>query len=239
MPPGMTTNASDTIMKWCSREKKVRCSKAWVTNGFTSCSNGQLDVDADGAAQARGIDGVRAFVRRLHQAGAAAGEDVAAHRGEFGGELFHAFVRRRAGLEARGTEDGHAVVLPRGAAQAGEIVDDFPQSADGALEERDGGVLVAEFDDVGLSEGWMVVLMLWLGRVSARSTASERACSGKTLMCSKRARLRVGRGGVEHARPAHIAPARAEAELDRLVVRVEKDRERVAGDALAVARPSR
>lgn len=40
IPPGTTTNASDTSTKWCSRVKKVPCSKACSTNAFTSCSNG-------------------------------------------------------------------------------------------------------------------------------------------------------------------------------------------------------
>src|SRR4051812_7718171 len=38
---------------------------------------------------------------------------------------------------------------------------------------------------------------------------------------------------VENRDPAHVAWARAEAELDGLVMRVEKDRERVANDPLA------
>ena len=41
IPPGTTTKASETSTKWCSREKNVRCSKAWPTNGLTSCSNGR------------------------------------------------------------------------------------------------------------------------------------------------------------------------------------------------------
>ena len=40
MPPGVTMKASDTSTKWCSRVKNVLCSNAWVTNAFTSCSNG-------------------------------------------------------------------------------------------------------------------------------------------------------------------------------------------------------
>ena len=121
----------------------------------------QLDVDADGAAQSRGIGGVRAFVRRLHEAGAAAGEDVAAHAGELRGELLHAFVGGRAGLEARGAEDGHAIVLPRGAAQAGEVVDDFPQSADGAFEDA---TVASSSLSLTMSVCPKVgVLMLWLG----------------------------------------------------------------------------
>ncbi len=114
---------------------------------------GQLDIDADRAVQSAGIGRVRALVRRPHEAGAAAGEDVAIHARERGCEFLHALIRGRAGLDARGTEDGHAVVLSRGAAEAREVVDDFPQAGDGAFEQRDGGVLVAEFDDVGLSEG--------------------------------------------------------------------------------------
>ena len=106
---------------------------------------------------------MRAFVRRLHQAGTAAGEDVAAHAGQFRREFLHAFVGRCAGLKARGAEDGHAIVLSRGAAETGEVVDDFPQSADGAFEERDRGVFVAEFDDVGLSESWSWSFMFVVG----------------------------------------------------------------------------
>ena len=48
---------------------------------------------------------MRALIRGLHEAGAAAGEDVATHTGEFRREFFHAFIRRCAGLETRGTED--------------------------------------------------------------------------------------------------------------------------------------
>ena len=39
------------------------------------------------------------------------------------------------------------------APEARELVDDLPQAADGALEQAHRRVLVAEVDDVGLSEG--------------------------------------------------------------------------------------
>ena len=182
MPPGVTTNASDMIMKWCSREKNVRCSKACVTNGFTSCSKGSSMLMPTERRSPVGIGGVRAFVGRLHQAGTAAGEDVAAHPGQLRGELLHAFVRGRAGLEARGAEDGHAIVLPRGAAQAGEVVDDLPQSADGAFEDADGGVFVAEFDDVGLAEGWGFAWLDELSREKRRSAARAATASFDDLL---------------------------------------------------------
>ena len=52
MPPGVTTNASDMIMKWCSREKKVRCVERLRDERIHLLLERQLDVDADGAAQA-------------------------------------------------------------------------------------------------------------------------------------------------------------------------------------------
>ena len=44
----------------------------------------------------------------------------------------------------------------------------------------------------------------------------------------------AGNGGVEHASPARVAPARAEAEVDHLVVRVQENCKSLAGDAFAV-----
>ena len=78
MPPGTTTKASETSTKWCSREKNVRCSKTWPTNGLTSCSNGELDADADGRSLGVRTGHAGPLVRRLHEPGAAAGDDVAA-----------------------------------------------------------------------------------------------------------------------------------------------------------------
>ena len=80
----------------------------------------------DGAAQALGIDRVRAFVGRLHQAGAAATEDVAAHRRQLCSQLLHAPIGVRARFEPGRTEDGYAIVMAGRAAKARQLIDDIP-----------------------------------------------------------------------------------------------------------------
>ena len=58
--------------------------------------------------------------------------------------FFTPLISKRAGLEASGAEDGDAIVLAGRAAKAREVIDDLPQTGDGAFEDRDGGVFVAE-----------------------------------------------------------------------------------------------
>jgi hypothetical protein len=68
---------------------------------------GQIDADSDGpGASGRPGD---AFVRRLHQSGAAARDDVATHRRQRGGRSPGLVVAKRAGLRPRRAEDGHAI----------------------------------------------------------------------------------------------------------------------------------
>ena len=124
-----------------------------MTNGFTSCSNGSSMLMPTERRRPSGSTECAPSFAACMRPGPPPVRMSQPIAGQLRGELFHALVGGRARLEARGAEDGHAIVLARGAAQAGEVVDDFPQAGDGAFEERDGGVFVAEFDDVGLSEG--------------------------------------------------------------------------------------
>ena len=87
IPPGTTTNASETRTKWWSREKNVRCSKAWVTNGLTSCSKGKSTRMPTEARSGSDPGHPSPLVRRLHQPGPAAGDDVAAEARQLGGEV--------------------------------------------------------------------------------------------------------------------------------------------------------
>src|SRR5262245_11167290 len=68
----------------------------------------QLDADADRACRP---SSVRSFVGRLHQARAAASDDVTAERGKGGGGTLHLVVNERAGLRASRSEDRHAIAF--------------------------------------------------------------------------------------------------------------------------------
>ena len=64
----------------------MRCSKTWPTNGLTSCSKGsstRMPMEArSGPPRPAGP-----LVRRLHQPGAAAGDDVAAQPRQLRGQV--------------------------------------------------------------------------------------------------------------------------------------------------------
>src|SRR5687768_6208243 len=133
----------------------------------------QLDIDADRAAAPFRIGGVRAFIRCLHETRATAGEDVATHSSELGGELFHTFVSNGAGLEPRRAEDGNTIVLSCGATEAGEIVDDLPQTSDRMLQHNDGRVFIAQLNDVRLTKGLVRL---------AHGVSSSSSCSSLVLV---------------------------------------------------------
>ena len=89
----------------------------------------QLDTDAD---RARRAGCCRAFVGRLHQPGAAAGHDVAAHRRQTPPP--RASLRRRRtvpGLRAGRAENRHAIPVALRGAEPGEVVHDLPQIENG------------------------------------------------------------------------------------------------------------
>ena len=60
-----------------------------------------------------------AFVGRLHQPGAAAGDDVAAHSGERCSHTPGLVVAERPGLDASRAEDGHAIAFATRRGRAG------------------------------------------------------------------------------------------------------------------------
>ena len=113
---------------------------------------------------------MRAFIRSLHKAWAAAADDVATHLCQFGGELLHSLICRRGGLEACRAEDRHAIILARGAPEARQLVDDFPETGHCAFEKFDGRIFVTEANDVGLSERFFLAhVVVGFDGSSARS----------------------------------------------------------------------
>ena len=124
---GTTTKASEAITKWCSRVKNVSCSKACSTKGLTSCSNGRSTrMPTDPVAPARR----RALVGGLHESGATARHDVAAHRRERGRRALHLLVDERAGLGACRSEDRDAIAVSLRRPKLRERVHDLPQVED-------------------------------------------------------------------------------------------------------------
>jgi hypothetical protein len=113
----------------------------------------QLDADTDRAFMRLGFDRVSPFVGRLHKAGTAATDYVATHLRQLSGEFLNFVISRGAGLEARGAEDGHAVILSGRAAKTRQLVNDFPETGHCTFEKRNSRVFVAEANDVGLPEG--------------------------------------------------------------------------------------
>ena len=88
---------------------------------------------------------------------------------KFGRELLHLIVNDRTGLEAYRAEDGHAIVLARGAAETRQLINDLPQTGHCAFEEFDGRVFVAKTNDVGLSKRWFLLAHVVVGGVGQLS----------------------------------------------------------------------
>ena len=91
------------------------------------------------------------------------------------------------GLQASGTENCHAIILPRRASKTRQFIDDFPEAGHRAFEKCDSGILVTQFNNIGLSKtwSWVVHAVIELLLSSACNTTIERGCKGKLLMCSK------------------------------------------------------
>ncbi len=85
-----------------------------------------------------------ALVGGLHEAGAAAGQDLAAHLCQGGAESPDLVVDVCAGFGTRGAEDGDTEGVSLGRLDAGEVVHDFPQTEDGVHEDLLDGLLVGE-----------------------------------------------------------------------------------------------
>jgi hypothetical protein len=113
---------------------------------------GQGDADPDRPLPLLHVRRGRAFVGSLHQAGAPAGHDVAAHSRERSREPYDLIVGRRALLDPGGAEDRDPVVRALRTAQARELADDLPQALHRRLDQRGGVVLVADQDGVGRAE---------------------------------------------------------------------------------------
>ncbi len=101
----------------------------------------QLDADANRPGRAGFL---RAFVGRLHQAGAAARHDVAAHRGKRRGRALHFVVHVGAGLRAGRTEDRNAVPLAFRRPEPRQVVHDLPEIQHGRAENLLDRLLVGQ-----------------------------------------------------------------------------------------------
>src|SRR5581483_3125358 len=94
----------------------------------------KMDGEAERARVALDLPFDRAGVRRLHESGSAAGDDVHAHPRQLVAELLHLGVDRIARLDARAAEDRHAIVLDPLRLDLIEIVDRVPEVIDRAIE---------------------------------------------------------------------------------------------------------
>ena len=147
MPPGVTMKASDTSTKWCSRVKNVLCSNASVTNAFTSCSNGSSTRMPTDFWLAVRVGELRALVGRLHQPGAAAGDDVAAEPRQFRGKVANGRVDPVGRVDAGRPEDGDPVAIPLRRPQPGQGVDRVPQPEERLGQNVEDGPLVGKRDE--------------------------------------------------------------------------------------------
>ena len=100
---------------------------------------------------------MRSFIRRLHQTRAATADDIATHLSQFSGEFFHSIVSRYIGLQPGRAENGHAIILARGATKPRQIINDFPQASHRTFKKFNRRILVVEANDIGLSEGGFLI----------------------------------------------------------------------------------
>ena len=114
---------------------------------------GQVDADADRLRASRRAGG--AFVGGLHQPGAAAGDDVAAHLGERRGHTLGFLVARTSRADPSRAEDGHAIALAPRRRQPREVVDDVPEPEHRLGDGLPHLMFVAETDRVGPSTQWL------------------------------------------------------------------------------------
>lgn len=114
----------------------------------------QVHANADGAAPLGSTCCGGSFVGGLHQAGAAAGDDVTAHLGQSGCNPFHLVIRKGPRPGAGRAEDRDPVALALRGAQPGEVVDDLPQAEDRAHEDFLDVLLVREADGPRTWPGW-------------------------------------------------------------------------------------
>jgi hypothetical protein len=102
---------------------------------------GQVHANADGLP---GPDCGRAFVRRLHQPRPTASDDVTIHLGQRRGHAFGFVIAESARLHACGSENRDAIAISAGWLQAGQVVDDVPESQDRVHQDLLHALLVAE-----------------------------------------------------------------------------------------------
>src|SRR5262249_17731162 len=88
----------------------------------------------------------RPLVGGLHESGTAARDDVTAHLGQGGRHALDLVVDESPRLGPRRAEDRHAVTLVLGWTQPGEVVDDIPETENGADEDLLDRFLVREAD---------------------------------------------------------------------------------------------
>ena len=105
------------------------------------------------------VGGGGAFVGGLHQAGPAAGHDVAAERRQLAGDALHLLVDPVARIGARGPEDRDPEALALRGTQARKVVDRRPQTEERVDEDALHAFLVVEADDRGASRGDVGSLM--------------------------------------------------------------------------------
>src|SRR5215813_8609464 len=85
-----------------------------------------------------------AFVRGLHQARAAAGNDIAAHRRERGRRAFGFLIGKGPRLGPGGAEDADAITIAARWLEPGQIVYYIPQSEHGIRKNSLHGFFVIE-----------------------------------------------------------------------------------------------
>ena len=179
IPPGTTTKASETIMKWCSREKNVLCSYIWPTKGFTSCSKGSSTRTPTERPDALPSTDMAPSLAACIRPGPPPVMMSQPSQGQLGGQALDLVVGIDTGRGPGRPEDAHAVVRPLRPPEPGQLADHLPQPAHRALQDLDGRVLVAQQDHVGLSmDAWPFAHRVTpppSAPRSANSTTTERA----------------------------------------------------------------
>ena len=117
--------------KWCSRVKKVACSKADALHALACLRR------------------PRPFVGGLHQTRATAGDDVAVHTTQGRAHLLDLLVNPVPRLGARGAEYRHTIALVPRWTQTGQVIDRGPKSEERVDENASNGFFVGQADGGG------------------------------------------------------------------------------------------
>ena len=126
MPPGTTTNASDTSTEMMQTREERSMRVRFADKSVDLLFERQMNADADAPGLGLRASQRRPLVGSLHQAGSAAGHDTAAHQRQFGRKITNGSVDPVVGRNPCGTKDCDSEFRPLRWAQTGEIVNNLP-----------------------------------------------------------------------------------------------------------------